>query len=291
MRVLIFNIAAALLWSVSAQATADADREIRKTFRVNSNVILDVETDFATVDIRTWTKNEMDVVITVTVKAKSESREKELLDRVTTSLKEGMDIVKIKAHLEGISCKGSESITIAVAVQMPVSGSVQGSSDFGNLVLTSLDGPLDFHLQYGNLTAEALASSSNDCSVEFGNTTIQSFGGGQFHSQYGNSKINEVKGAGSIRAEFGNLDVGPITHKSGTLDIQCEFGDLDVVFSKGGDFQFEVRSSFGDIDLPSGVQGKVTKKDFTSQEMKGRVGSGGSAIVRLDSEFGDVEIR
>jgi hypothetical protein len=291
MRVLIFNIAAALLWSVSAQATTDADREIHKTFRVNSNVVLDVQTDFATLDIRTWSKNEMDVVITVTANAKSESREKELLDRVTTSLSEGMDLVKLKAHMEGVSCKGSESINIKMVVQMPVTGSVRGSSEFGNLTLTNLNGPLNFHLQYGNLTAQTLSSSSNDCSVEFGNTTIESFGGGQFHSQYGNSKINAVKGAGSIRAEFGNLDVGPITHKSGTLDIQCEFGDLDVVFSKGGDFQFEVRTSFGDIDLPSGVQGKVTKKDYTSEEIKGRVGSGGSAIVRLDSEFGDVDIR
>jgi hypothetical protein len=291
MRALIFNLAAALLWSASALATTDADKEIRKTFRVNSNVVLDVNTGFANVDIRTWTKNEMEVVITVEVNAKTEGRESSLLDRVTTSLTEGMDLVKIKAHLEGVSCKGSESITIKVSVQMPETGSVRGSSDFGNLTLTSLKGPFNFDLQYGNLTAEELSSASNDCSVEFGNSTIQSFGGGSFHSQYGNLKINAVKGAGSIRAEFGNLDLGPISHKSGTVDIRCEFGDLDVVFSRGGDFQFEVRSSFGDIDLPSGVQGKVTKKDYTSEEIKGRVGAVGAALVRLDAEFGDVEIK
>ena len=291
MRVLIFNLAAALLWSVSALAATDEDKEIRRTFRVNSNVVLDVNTDFASVDIRTWTKNEMDVVITVTASAKSESRKKELLDRVTTSLTEGMDLVKLKAHLEGVSCKGSESITIAVAVQMPVTGSVRGSSEFGNLTLTSLKGPLNIHLQYGNLTAEELSSASNDCSVEFGNSTIQSFGGGSFHSQYGQCKINAVNGPGTIHAEFGDLSVGPLNHRSGTVAIHSEFGDLDVVFSRGADYQFQVKSSFGDIDLPAGVNGKVTKTDYTSKEIKGRVGAGGTAMVLVDSEFGDVKIK
>jgi hypothetical protein len=291
MKALIFNLAAVLLWSTCALATAEADKEIRKTFQVNSNVILDINTDFANVDIRTWTRNEMEVVITVDVKAKTESRERDLLDRVTTSLVEGMDLVKIKAHLESVSCKIPESITIKVSVQMPVTGSVRGSAEFGNLTLASLKGPLDIHLQYGNLTAEELSSASNECSVEFGNSTIQSFGGGSFHSQYGRCKINAVNGPATIRAEFGDLTVGPLNHRSGTVAIHSEFGDLDVVFSRGADYQFQVKSSFGDIDLPAGVNGKVTKTDYTSKEVKGRVGAGGTAMVLVDSEFGDVKIK
>jgi hypothetical protein len=197
----------------------------------------------------------------------------------------------VRTRVDGVNCRGEEGFEVKLRVQLPQGASVDGESDFGNVIIRRLDGNCKLDLEYGNLDAGELNGRANDISVEFGNAHITRFGGGKLNTEYGKLRVDAVRGAGKISSEFGSLDVGPIDFQAGDLVLSSEFGDLNVVFSEGGDFAFEVTSSFGEISLPDNVQGKVTRKDYTSKEVKGRVGKGGGARVLVRSEFGGVKIR
>jgi len=292
MKALIFNIGIlCALCSITLQAHAASPKDIRKSFVVNPGVALELDVNFSSVSITTWSKNEMEVVVTITANGKTAKRNQEILDRITASVEESMDLVIVTTDIEKVNCGNSESFQVEVAIQMPATGSVRGKVEFGNLSITKLNGSFRVKTEYGNLTASELLSPMNDVQVQFGNAEIKTFGGGTMKIEYGNAEVKDVRGPGKLHSEFGNLSVGPINVKSGEVDIQAEFGEVSVDLSHGGDFLFQITSSFGEIDLPSYVQGKETKNDYTSKEIKGRVGSGGTGKVSVKSEFGSVKVK
>jgi len=291
MKAWIFNIIAIVLIASPAWANEEGPTVIRKTFQVNKDVVLDLQTSFANVGVTTWPKNEMEVVITITVNARSEDRKRELLTRIKASIEDGADLARVKTELQSYRGRISESLEIDVTVKMPATGSVQGNVEFGNVKLPSLEGPVKLVVAYGNLVTGDLLSAANSCTVNFGNLKVQRFSGGKIHTEYGNADVQRITGSGEVRTEFGNIEIGPITIPSGELKLQVEYGSCKVNFTEGGDFTYDIRSSYGDIDLPSGTKGKVTKTDFSTESAKGLVGAGGGSHVIIRSEFGNVNVK
>lgn len=291
MKAWIFNLIAIVLIASPAWASDDSPTVIRKNFKVNSNVVLDLQTSFANVGVTTWPKNEMEVVITITVNTRSEERKQEVLTRVKASIEDGAQQARVITELQSFRSRGTESLDIEVTVKMPATGSVQGNVEFGLVQLPNLEGPVKLVVAYGNLVTGDLLSAANSCTVNFGNLKVQRFSGGKIRTEYGNADVQRITGPGEVRSEFGNIEIGSITIPSGELKLLVEYGSCEINFSEGGDFTYEIQSSFGEIDLPSGTKGKVTKTDFSTESAKGRVGAGGGSHVIIRSEFGNVNVK
>lgn len=279
-------VAAFFLLSSVAFAAEDYYKEIKKSFAVNANVVLNADINFANLRIETWDKNHMDITVKIDANVKSEKRAEEIYNCV--SIQEGSSSVTIRVDPK-TGWKGNESVSINIEIKMPKGASLTGSQNFGNVtILNPLVGRVDFDIDYGNFDCGELKNADNELSMSFGNATIGLWSGGDIEVEYGNIKLRDVTGTCDIEDQFGNIDVRSISKGCKKLKIDCEYGNIDV--NTGGvGCTFETNVSYGDIDF--GGEYNVTSKEteMFSKKIKGTAGGGGVAIS-LDCSFGNIDL-
>lgn len=284
----------ALLLLFSAASVMHAEvyyKEIRKSIKVNNSVRLDMNIDYADVNIVTWDQGQMEIVVKQNVESKTESRANEIFESMKVNVTESPDLVGLEVSLGNYNCGGkTESYTIQVEIKMPITATLDGDIAFGNLTIADLKGPCEIKVEYGNINAQSLASSNNDLEVAFGNANIKTTNGGDFENQYGNLEIKKLTGNAEIKSAFGNLEVDLVTKETKSLEIDIQYGDADIELASDYACNFEIRSSYGDIDMPSGAKTTKSESDYTSKRLIGTFGNGGSGRLEINNDFGNVEI-
>jgi Putative adhesin len=290
----LFLKSIALLFLLSAAGVAEAEvyyKEIRKSVKVNSTVRLDMDIDYADVNIVTWDQGTIEIVVKQNVDSKSESRANEIFENMRVNVTESADLVGLEVSMGSYSCSGkTESYSIHVEIKMPAAGTVDGDISFGNIYISDLKGPFEAKVEYGNITAQNLLSGNNDLEVAFGNADIKNTNGGDFENQYGNLEIKKLNGSAEIKSAFGNLEIDLVSKEVKTLELDIQYGDADIELASDFSCSFNINSSYGDIDMPS--EAKITKSesDYTNKSITGIIGSGGSNRLKINNDFGNVEI-
>jgi Putative adhesin len=267
-------------------------QEVRKTATVNADFLFNLDINFADVNIQTWDKNQVDVVVKIDVSASSEKRANELINGIIVNFSGESAQVNLSVTLGNSSCnnKGSESTKVIVEIKMPPGGTLDGKCSFGDFAVTSLNGPCKMTVEYGEFKATNLNSKDNDLKVQFGGCTIQNTNGGDFRIEYGDMDVKKLNGNGDFDAAFGDLEIDLVTNAVKRLDIDMEYGDAEISLARDASFTFSAKSDYGDVDLPDNSKKTSVEKDYTSKNVKGTIGSGGSATLNIKCSFGDVEI-
>ena len=111
-----FLKAIALLFIFSSACVANAEvyyKEIRKSVKVNSTVRLDMDIDYADVNITTWDQGTIEIIVKQNVDSKSESRANEIFENMRVNVIEGTDLVGLEVSMGNYSCSGkTESYSI-----------------------------------------------------------------------------------------------------------------------------------------------------------------------------------
>jgi hypothetical protein len=288
----IFSLILALLVVQISSAVESLDqypREIKKSFNVNKDVLFQCDADFADINVTTWDKSTIEIVVTVTINAKTEERANELFERITIEMEGGGAQVDLKMTVEDMKTKNNENWSMKANVNMPAGGSVKGDVDFGDFIVNNLSGYCSMNVQYGDFKIGNLESKNNEVYVAFGNVSVGTWGGGKCNVQYGDSKFNDVKGNMELKVQFGDADIESLNSACKIFDAEVEYGDLDIRLGSGFGGSFDANSSYGDVDLPANAVIGSKEKDFTSTHKTGTIGSG-SSKVKVEVSFGDVEI-
>ena len=261
----------------------DYYKEVRKSFAVNANVILDMDVNFGSVTATSWDKNFIEILVKMNVNVKSEKRAEDIF--------RGADITESSTNPRvrvnpGNSNGKNESYDIYVEIKMPKSTSFTGSIDFGNFAINSVTGSVRVKVQYGNISITEALSNDNEIEVAFGNMIVDVCNGGHLNEQYGNVRVGKVKGNLKIETDFGNVEVRGFTKECKMLEIDCEYGNI-VVDSNGLGIKVDAEVSYGDIDMDAGNV-NINKEDF-SQEAKGTLGDGNTEL-ELECSFGNIEV-
>jgi hypothetical protein len=264
-------------------------REIKKSFNVNKDVLFKCDANFADINVTTWDKSTIEIVVTVTINAKTEERANELFDKIDIQMEGGGAQVDLTMTVEDMKTKNNENWSMKATVNMPAGGSVNGSVNFGDFVINNLSGNCNLNLQYGDFKIGNLDSKSNEVNVAFGNVSIGNWGGGKCHVQYGDSKFNEVKGNMELKVQFGDADIESLNASCKIFNAEVEYGDLDMRLGSGFGGSFDANSSYGDVELPNNATIGTKEKDYTSTRKTGTIGSGSSKL-KVEVSFGDVEI-
>lgn len=267
-------------------------KEIRKSVKVNSTVRLDMDIDYADVNITTWDQGQIEIIVKQNVESKTESRANEIFENIKVNVTESADLVGLEVSLGNYSCGGkNESYTITVEIKMPVTATLDGEVAFGNLTLADLQGPCEVKVEYGNITAQNLASRDNDLHVAFGNANIKSTNGGEFVNEYGNMDIKKLNGNAEIKSSFGNLEIDLVSKEVKAFELDVQYGDAEIELASDYSCSFVIHSSYGDVDMPdSGAKITKSESDYTSKHLTGTFGNGGSNRMEIKNDFGNVEI-
>ncbi|MFM9984863.1 MAG: DUF4097 family beta strand repeat-containing protein [Flavobacteriales bacterium] len=284
----------ALVILISAASVVQAEvyyKEIRKSVKVNSTVRLDMDIDYADVNIVTWDQGTIEIVVKQNVDSKSENRANEIFENMRVNVTESADLVGLEVSMGSYSCSGkTESYSIHVEIKMPAAGTVDGDISFGNIYISDLKGPFEAKVEYGNISAQNLFSSNNDLEVAFGNADIKNTNGGDFENQYGNLEIKKLSGSAEIKSEFGNLEIDLVSKEVKTLEVTIQYGDADIELASDFSCSFEINSSYGDIEMPSTVKTTKSESDYTNKKLSGTIGNGGSSRLEINNDFGNVEV-
>ncbi|MBL0314291.1 MAG: DUF4097 family beta strand repeat protein [Flavobacteriales bacterium] len=267
-------------------------KEIKKNFKTNGDVRLDLDISFADCQIKTWDQNVIDIVVKLDVNASSQSRADEMFDAFSVHVNEGMENASLTVNGGINSCnskKMNESYNINVEIRIPQKAIIDGNTSFGDLTIGDMQGACLINQEYGKLTVNGLWSYENDIRIAFGDAHINGTNGGDFRNEYGKLEIKVLQGNAEIHSSFGDLELDLVRRECKDLEIKIEYADADVNIASDAGFRFDTSASYGDIDLPGSAKKTSVESDYVSKEERGTIGNG-EGKLEVECDFGDVDI-
>jgi len=275
-----------------ARADSEKRKSVNKSYKVSSSTVVHLENSFGKMHVETWDKNEVKVDIEVIVRASSDDRAQNLLDKISIEVDDGnpSGSLSFRTSISNNKSGRSTSFEINYDVSMPKANKIELKNSFGDVYLGDLSGDAEVNVQYGNLKAGRLTGDSDvklsfgsgfseidameegDLKVSYSKLSVEEIGNLDVHSSFSTFKTEKAKSIDLI-AKYGEVDIGEIdvleadvnfsgfelgqVNKSLVLDIDYG-GSIEIGVSKSVQL-FDINSSFGpvNIELDPDINGTI----------------------------------
>ncbi|MBN3034266.1 MAG: hypothetical protein JW861_01670 [Bacteroidales bacterium] len=255
-------------------------KKISKSFNVNSNATLMMQTSFGTVNCTHWDNNVITIDAEISVDARTPEKAENFFDQVNVTFSGSPDLVKVVSSFEGRSGNNYDEFSIDFTVKYPKSVKLDLEHKFGELFITECDGSADIEVGYGSLRAERLNHPDNKLNISFSdNCNIGYVQSGDIVIKYSELKIDETvtllvdskfsdlevvradkveidsgydeSSFGSVRevivdGNFSDFSLGKLAE---TLYADMQYGEITVNEIFPGFIRAEVKSRFSDAEL------------------------------------------
>lgn len=293
------------LLSMLGHATNPTDFEFEKKSTTVKNYTLQgdetvvIKNTFGRVNVTTWDKNEVKIIITIYVSSNDQSIAETVFNQI--SIKESIGkTISLDTKIGGNGTKNNSTkkntnskMEINYEIQLPSNTPLTIENSFGNTTIDNRTGLTNVHQSFGNLTVGNLKQAGN-INVEFGNLSAKSIDAKKVQSSYSNVKINEIEGFFKGNFEFCSALELSISKTLESLNINSSYSKLLLSLPEYFNGSFDIKTSFSDlknkspykiIDETADKTGPVFDKVY-----KGNCGDGKSKIVIRD-DFGKITIQ
>jgi len=286
-------------FSVQVSAKSETEKIVaEKTFKVNPDAQLMIDSEFGRLECKNWDKNEISVKIIARIDSDNEDRINKALNRVDYSLSGNSDKVSVTSTLNN---KGNNrnNISVDVEVMMPRTVRMNVEHKFGKGYIEEAGGVSKVVSEYGAMTIGSLNALESKIKISFGEGNVGYFGGGNIYIDYSKFNLEEtvdadieaeysditIKSARQIllEAEGGDSKIGKVERISGT----SEFGSLKI---DGLQTALDIRTEYGSLVV------KDIHKDFSDIVVKNSFGSAKLFIdddacysIDAEAEFGSID--
>jgi len=284
-----------ILFAVSLQA-AEKERIIKKSYKVNSDTELKIENSFGTVDVESYSGDEIFVEVKIWAKGSSEKKVNAFINSVRIIFNADSDEIQIKTSNFSNSGK-VKGFKINYLVKMPSENYLRINNRFGNIKIGNHKGIVRLNVSHGNIKALDIKNSNNEIELQFGNATIKKYGSGKIElqhsnldiysvldlnleSEFSNTKVKELIRSVNAEVSHGSLKLSSINKRFESLEIKAEFSKINLDIDEGASYNLKYRGSFTSFSKPSELEITSIDKDYTSEEVEGIVNEGG-ALVKL----------
>lgn len=303
-----------LSFSLSAQ-DSEAKKEISESYKVTKDYTLGIDSKYGAIDIVNWDKNELEVVIEIIVKAKSEEKAQKVLDNIDIDINESANGVDFKTQIELKTLGNNINVEVNYKVSAPASVNVNLTQKYGSIFLEEITGDANITVKYGSIKAQSLMNASGkenilmmgysesmikSCSgisgkfaysdVNFG--SVESFQGKISYSEFSAENVSKKLVA---EASYSEVKIENIEAGFELVDISSGYGDVKVDVADNASFSYELDTKYGDLSAPEGAE-KVGEKDHDHgpnlhKAVKGKVGSGAGGKVHVTAKYADVKLK
>ena len=204
-------------------------REVKETFSVNPNALLEVNNSYGDLNITTWNNNTIDITVEIIVEGRSKSRIEDKLDDIEISFSASPQKVVANTDIEDSWGRGLFSfdnihMEINYTIKMPVNGSVDLSNDYGAILLDQLNGKAVISCDYGKMILGELNGEDNELSFDYtNNSTIEYLRSGKINADYSGFEVGEAERI-SLNADYTNARFEAI----GDLNFNMDYGKLNL---------------------------------------------------------------
>lgn len=253
----------------------EKNKEITKTYKVNSKDKLSIQNQFGRITVNTWTKNEIKVNIVIKAYDVSDSKAQELLDGVSIVENNKGNLISFKTQIQKEGSSGlwevfkrktssdqRRGIEVFYTVYMPADNAIDITNLYGNVVLPDLKGPVNLNTTYSSLNAQNLENSANKININYGSATIKSLSG-NLNISYGSlnlvnadklnanirynssAKINKLTNNANLEIRYTpSFKINEVDKDVDNLLINSSYSGITLVFDKAANYNFDVTVSY-----------------------------------------------
>ncbi|MCV2484836.1 hypothetical protein OD917_07870 [Flavobacterium sp. SH_e] len=210
-------------------------KNIKKTYIVNSNAGIDVDNKYGNITVTTWDEDKIDLDITIKVNGPNENWVNERLNSIDvdiTALK-GLVSAVTKLGSSNLKSKGSNnSFEINYLIKIPKNGSIKLVNKYGNIFVPNAESSTDIDCKYGKVILGKLNGTNNQVSIQYcQNSSIDYIKTGNVDARYSGLKISD-SGNLNISANYTDVNLGD----GQNIKMDCNYGTLkfDKVNSLNG---------------------------------------------------------
>lgn len=279
------------------------ERTISQSYPASSSDVLDIESQFGQVNIKTWNRNEVKVDVKIEVSADVKEAADLLFENIDVQhSKKGNKIyfktILNKKNGKGYRGKHNSNMSIDYEVMMPANLALDIENKFGNTTLPDLTGKVNISQEFGNLSAGKL-SNPGSIEVKFGGVVIEGASNGKYEFGYANdATIKNLSGKANVEIEFCKGNVMINAANVSDLKVDAQYSDVAIVVPRNISANFTVETNFGSFNNLSGINLKKEDDDDDgarfrgpkfSNSYRGKAGDGKSTI-KLEGNFSEITL-
>jgi len=179
----------AVNFSISAQ---DARKEYSETYSVTKGITLSAETKYSDIELLTWDKSEVDILVTVEVDASSKSKADEALKKIDVSIQKSGNTISLETEMENGWSRNVKT-EINITIKAPAYINLDMENSYGDLFIQEVSGLVLLDLKYCNVKAGKLSRGSekpyNMLELAYSNGTIDEAGWVELELAYSDMEI------------------------------------------------------------------------------------------------------
>ncbi|MEJ7556924.1 MAG: hypothetical protein WKF66_01370 [Pedobacter sp.] len=152
---------------------------------------------------------------------------------------------------------------------------------------------LNLDVQYSNVNIATIRGNGN-IEQQYNSLAIGSVGKLNLRSQYTSVSVGSLNGDGRFDMDYNKLSVGEISNACKTLNVDGQYVAIALGFSSNYHADLDVHTSYASFKYADRVTAKLLNdtKDYSStKDYNGKIGNGGSATVKIKSDYGSVTIK
>lgn len=199
-------------------------KEFNQTFAASAGDVLQVDNRYGNIAVTHWNKDEVAFQVIVEVKAGSERRAQEALDRISVDMKKSGNVISAVTSLTG-NAGDNTRLSINYHISMPSRLGGKIVQKYGNINMPEInDGKFMLEIKYGNLSA---GSFSQPLALNGGYSNITLGDVQDFSAEVAYCGTVDVKNIRSARIDSryshvtsGNMDDLAMDMKYGSIKAQ-----------------------------------------------------------------------
>ncbi|WP_289659242.1 hypothetical protein [Flavobacterium panacagri] len=200
-------------------------KNIKKTYIVNSNAGIDIDNKYGNISVSTWDEDKIDLDIIIKVNGPNENWVNERLNSID------VDITALKSMVSAVTNLGSSSLKskgsnnsfeINYVIKIPKNGSAKLFNKYGNISTLNLEGNSNISCKYGKVTLGKLNGSSNNVEIAYcQNSSIEYIKTGNINARYSGLKIND-SGNLNLNTNYTDVNLGD----GENIKYECNYGNF-----------------------------------------------------------------
>ncbi len=285
-------------------AKRDYTKTFEESFALAEGGKLNIENLHGTVDIATWSKNEVEIKVTVTVSANSDRKAEDLFDRVQIDFSNSDNYVSAETQVRSKKSAwwffqswwgGSADLDIDYVVFMPASANLEVDNKYGDVELEDVSGKVSLNVKYGNVKIDH-ASSLLILDLAYGNGVIAQANEVTIHLSYGKVRVNDANRV-DIDSKFSKVTIESANEViSESAYDGYDLGDIGVLRNEGKYDNFKV-DKLEQLDIytkyttvrvetiVTGIQANMTYGGITLDRILGSTNE-----IKIDARYTGIEL-
>ncbi len=304
-------------------AISEKVKTYSKSYPVDANDKLRIDTKFGKVIVNTWNKPEVKVEINIHSYANSDETAQKMIDGITISDHKEGDVVSFSTRFGSSNSiwygmfnnqNNHHKIEVDYTVYMPSKNGLDIDNSYGATEVPDFEGKLNINMGYGSFTGKGLNHPDNHIVVRYGSAKIGTLSSADLVVSYGSLtldaadqlngefryssvKIGKITAKGNINAHYaGNVVVDDLDKNFSSFSYSGSYSNLKVGINNATNADFDITVKYGEFiygDAPVTITEKTPSDEDKgwkpTKNFRGHIGKGGSdRVINISSNYGGV---